>query len=255
MSTVVPGNCARFAAAPIADGGTPVTEWLAWQPDFPALRLDRCPGLVVVAAHPDDETLGFGAAASDIAAHDIEVHTVIASDGGMAWPDLSAWEQDRLQESRRHESQCAADLLGLPRPSFLGLPDGGLAAHESHLADILTDILTACGAGMWCAAPWRGDGHPDHEAAGRAAAIAARRTGAVLMEYPIWMWHWAHPDDADVPWNRAVRPSSEPVAALRKRQAIDAFRSQLHPQASDRDAILPPFVVSRIDQIGEVVFR
>ncbi len=78
-------------------------------------------------------------------------------------------------------------------PDFLGLPDGKLAENESRLADVLTDILAARPAGTWCAATWRGDGHPDHEAVGRAAAVAASRTGAVLLEYPIWMWHWLIP--------------------------------------------------------------
>lgn len=255
MSHAAPGNCARFAAAPIAGGGTPAEEWLRWQPPFPPLGLGPCPGMVVVAAHPDDETLGFGAAASELAANGIDVHTVIASDGGMAWPDLSRPEQDRLTETRRAESRCAAEILGLPRPAFLGLPDGGLAAHESRLADMLTDILAYRVAGIWCAAPWRGDGHPDHEAVGRAAATATGRTGAVLLEYPIWMWHWARPDDVDVPWERAARVASKPGAASRKQRAIRAFRSQLHPDGVNREAILPSFVVSRIRQVGEVVFR
>jgi hypothetical protein len=51
----------------------------------------------------------------------------------------------------------------------------------------------------------RGDGHPDHEAVGRAARSAARRTDAILLEYPIWMWHWAFTDDFAVSWSRAQR--------------------------------------------------
>ena len=255
MSAVTPGNCARFADTPVAGGGTPVDEWLRWRPVMPHLDLDRCPGLVVVAAHPDDETLGFGAAASEIAAHGIDVHTVIASDGDRAWSDLAPSEQAELAEIRRRESRCAAALLGLAKPRFLGLPDGDLAANEDHLADVLTEILGDRAAGTWCAATWRGDGHPDHEAVGRAAATAASRTGAVLLEYPVWMWHWARAGDADVPWERAARVVSEPVAALRKQRAVEVFRSQLEAQGVGRHAILPPHVVSRLHQVGEVVFR
>jgi len=248
-------NCARFADAPIADGGTPVEEWLQWRPPLPALRLEQCPGLVVVAPHPDDETLGFGAAASEIAAHGVDVHTVIASDGDRAWPDLSTAEQAALAELRRYESHCAAILLELPRPSFLGLPDGDLTAHESRLADLLTDLLAERGAGTWCAATWRGDGHPDHEAVGRAAATATSRTGAVLLEYPVWMWHWAQPGDPDVPWERAARIASEPGAMQRKQRAVQAFHSQLTPHGVGREAILPAHVVTRLHRVGEVVFR
>ena len=43
--------------------------------------------------------------------------------------------------------------------------------------------------GVMIAAPYRADGHPDHEAMAAGAAAAAHRTGALLAEYPIWMWH------------------------------------------------------------------
>jgi LmbE family N-acetylglucosaminyl deacetylase len=248
------GNASRFAEVPVAEGGTPAQEWVEWGHQFPPLPLDRCPGLLVVAPHPDDETLGFGGAAGAITARGVDVRTVVASDGGAAWPDLSAQEQARLERSRRGESQRAATLLGLRPPIFLGLPDGGLADQESRLADILTDTLNDGVPGTWCAATWRGDGHPDHEAVGRAAAVATSRTGAVLLEYPVWMWHWARPRDPAVPWQRAARVTLDPVAVERKQRASEVFRSQLDPD-DGRDPIVPPHVLSRLQSVGEVVFR
>ncbi|BBX07374.1 PIG-L deacetylase family protein [Mycolicibacterium aichiense] len=248
------GNAARFAAVPISGGGTPADEWLRRQHPFPSLPLDQCPGLVVVAPHPDDETLGFGATACAVAARGVDVHTVIATDGGAAWPGLSAFEQARLEESRRGESQTAAAVLGLPVPVFLGLPDGRLTENESRLAEILTEILAGRPEGTWCAATWRGDGHPDHEVVGRAAAVATSRTGAVLLEYPIWMWHWARPGDDAVPWQSAVQMVADPVAVHRKREAVASFRSQLESDAG-REPILPPYVLERLDRVGEVVFQ
>jgi LmbE family N-acetylglucosaminyl deacetylase len=254
MTPIAVSNAARFADVPIAEAGTTAHDWLQWGCQFPPLHLDRCPGLLVVAPHPDDETLGFGGAASAIAALGVDVHTVVATDGGAAWPGLSAREQTRLEHTRRRESRRAATLLGLHRPTFLGLRDGGLADQESRLADILSDMLNDRVAGTWCAATWRGDGHPDHEAVGRAAAVAASRTGAVLLEYPVWMWHWARPDDADVPWHRTTRVRLDLVAAERKHRAAAVFRSQLDPD-DGRDPIVPPHVLSRLQSVGEVAFR
>jgi LmbE family N-acetylglucosaminyl deacetylase len=248
-------NVLRLADAPIADGGTPAEEWLPWRDSLPPLPLEDCPGLVVVAAHPDDETLGFGGATVMAAARGVDVHTVVASDGGAAWPDLAPWEQKRLEQARRHESRCAAALMGLHRPTFLGLPDGGLADQEARMADSLSDLLDERPAGTWCAATWRGDGHPDHEAVGRAAAVAASRTGAVLLEYPVWMWHWAKPDDPNIPGHRAARVVTDSVAAERKQRAVELFQSQLEPGGTGRDPILPPHVVTRLLHVGEVVFR
>ncbi|WP_396929276.1 PIG-L deacetylase family protein [Mycolicibacterium sp.] len=255
MNVAAASNVARFAAEPIAGGGTSADEWEQWQEPLPPLPLDQCPTLVVVAPHPDDEALGVGAAASALAARGVDVHTVIVSDGAAAYPGMSGSEQSRLVERRRDESLTAAAILGLPEPQFLGLPDGGLTEREAQLADILTGMLADRASGTWCAATWRGDGHPDHEAVGRAAATAVSRTGAALVEYPVWMWHWAHPGEEAVPWHRAARLTMDSVAEQRKSAAIAAFHSQLQTDVAGRDPILPAHVVARLERVGEVFFR
>lgn len=255
MNASTATNAARFAGAPILAGGTPAADWLRWRPEFPPLHLDHCPGLVVVAPHPDDETLGFGATAGTAATLGVDVRLVVATDGGAARPGLSARQRDRLEAVRRNESRCAASLLRLPEPTFLGLPDGGLADQEARLAEILVGVLGASAPGTWCAATWRGDGHPDHEAVGRAAAVATARTGTVLVEYPVWMWHWARPGDPAVPWQRAVRVVTDPVAVQRRHDAVAVYRSQTEADDTGHPPILPPAVLARLDSVGEVVFR
>ncbi|RJT90627.1 class I SAM-dependent methyltransferase [Cryobacterium melibiosiphilum] len=57
----------------------------------------------------------------------------------------------------------------------------------------MTHAIDGGGPGTWVIAPWRSDGHPDHTAAGDAAATAAADANARLLEYPIWAWHWSTP--------------------------------------------------------------
>jgi LmbE family N-acetylglucosaminyl deacetylase len=255
MTPVSVGNGSRFAARPIAGGGTPTDEWLGWRRPFPELDLDDCPALVLVAPHPDDETLGFGATAATLRARGIDVQVVSASDGGGAVPGLSRVEREWLEGARCAELHRATEILGLDAPICLGLPDGRLSDHESVLTDRLADLLATGPKGTWCAATWRGDGHPDHEAVGRASAEAAERTGAALLEYPVWMWHWATPDDDCVPWHRMSRVSLDAGAIERKECAIKMFRTQLRPYHPEADAILPEGVVRRLLSVGEAVFR
>jgi LmbE family N-acetylglucosaminyl deacetylase len=247
------GNGERFAAAPLARGGTSIAEWLSASP-LPELNLDECPGLVVVGPHPDDETLGLGATMAQLAARGIDVAVVSVTDGGAAYPGSSA-DRRRLEGTRRAEVRLAAELLGVPGPMSLGLPDGQLGAYEDELTDLLTTFLREKTPGTWCAATWRGDGHPDHEAVGRAAEKACSAAAATFVEYPVWMWHWAKPADPAVPWERAFAVPSVATAVERKRQAAQCFRSQFSAPSHGVEPLLPEFVLPRLMAVGEVLFR
>jgi LmbE family N-acetylglucosaminyl deacetylase len=192
---------------------------------------------------------------AQLTATGIPVQVVSVSDGGAARPGASASDRLRMETIRRYELRKATTFLHTPPPISLGLPDGELTEHEDRLTDKLTEILEKAGPGTWCAATWRGDGHPDHEAVGRAASAACARTGAALLEYPVWMWHWALPADAAVPWERAYSVPAPGWAMERKRRAAQYYRSQFDPAGSGSLPILPGFVLPRLLAVGEVLFR
>jgi LmbE family N-acetylglucosaminyl deacetylase len=228
----------------IAGSGTPETLWRPWFDDrpWPPLDLDRLADrrLVVLAAHPDDEVLGVGGMLCALAGGGSRIVTVWATDGEASHPASHAIEPGKLAGLRREESQRALAELGVtPTLSVtLGLPDGGLGDCLPALRSALRDLV---GPDDVVLAPWRGDGHPDHEAVGSVAAELA----TTLLEYPIWMWHWAMPDDGRVPWSR-LRTVAVPDPAAKVR-AIDAFDTQVRPigPAPEDAAILPPELVAR----------
>jgi LmbE family N-acetylglucosaminyl deacetylase len=244
-------NCARFAAHPLAGGGTPVETWTRWDRRFAPLNIEHCPALLLVAAHPDDETLGLGATASALAERGVPVQVVAATDGEAAYPE-DACGRARLADVRREELVAAAAQLRQARPIFLGIPDGEITANQDRLEVELEAILAECPPGTWCAATWRGDGHPDHEATGRAAAAASRRVPSVFLEYPIWMWHWALPDDPAVPWATAQRTPLRARDNAAKSAALDCFSSQL--QRRDGRPLLAAELIARQMAVGEIVF-
>ena len=245
------GNGARFAAMPLSGGGTPAREWLTAE-TLPALDLTECPGLIVVAPHPDDETLGLGAMAAQLAASGIDVQVVSVSDGGAADPVRRrhcgfAWNP--------HEETNYAVQRGFgdSTPMSLGLPDGQLAYHEDGLTDALVEILDDATPGTWCAATWRGDGHPDHETVGRAAAAAAHAAAPRC-----WSIRCGCGTGPARPIRRcrgtAPTGARAHLGAGRKHNAAQCFRSQF--EASARAApTLPAFVLQRLLAVGELVFR
>jgi LmbE family N-acetylglucosaminyl deacetylase len=253
MAEVASGNGARFADSPIAGGGTPVECWTDRDHSFAPLNLGDCQGMTVIAPHPDDETLGLGATVAMLCAAGVDVQVVSVSDGGGAYPGLGGAGRAQLETLRRNELRRSMELLGAIEPIRLGMPDGELARYERRLTDRIAALLAEFPPGRWCAATWRGDGHPDHEAVGRAAAGAAAEAGAVLVEYPVWMWHWARPDDPTVPWHRVRRVSLTDDALDLKKLAAQCFTSQTQP-TQHGGPVLPPAVLDRLLAVGEVVF-
>jgi LmbE family N-acetylglucosaminyl deacetylase len=180
------------------------------------------------------------------------VDVVAVTDGEASHPQSAVYSQETLAAIRRAETDAALYQLGLDAALIhrLGQPDGGI--DEPALSRALLPLLWP---GRWCLTTWRRDGHPDHEAVGRASAAACARTGARLLEYPVWMWHWAGPGDRRVPWERVRRIDLPPPIQQRKRAAMAEFRSQTEPLGPEpADApILPPAVLTRFQRRFETV--
>ena len=214
----------------------------------PALSLDGAARLVVLAAHPDDESLGAGGLVRTAVTRGLRVDLVLATDGEGSHPRSTTTSGADLARTRRSEAVEAARLLGVGPASLhhLGLPDGGVAGEEERLTGRLVALLGDA-RDVVVAAPWRHDGHPDHEAAGRAAAAACRRTGAWLWEYPVWFWHWGEPDTA--PWEDWSVLSLDGEAQGAKQGGIAAHVSQVAP-LSDRsgdEVLLGPDLLAHFE--------
>ncbi|OZI38120.1 hypothetical protein CAL29_07190 [Bordetella genomosp. 10] len=164
------------------------------------------------------------------------------------------WAPDALAIARTRESECALGLLGVDiARTRLAIPDGDVTQHEDDLA---AHLATSFSHGDIVIAPWRLDGHPDHEATARAGLWASKAQGCQFLEVPIWGWHWADPVRGDFPWDRAVRVALSRADLQAKARAIQAFRSQLEPDPSTGfPAILPDFVLVRFHRSFEVVLR
>lgn len=193
---------------------------------------------LVLAPHPDDETIGCGATIARKVAAGSAVRVVVAADGN----DLV----------RRNECREACGRLGLPDNAltFLGLPDRGLDMHrgelEARLRSVLGDfvpdeVFAPCGI----------DAHPDHRALAAAVdRLCARELrGTDVLGYPVWFWNrWAWVDPAtprsqqtaQLLWRPLVNAAIVRTRTVRtgpfaeqKAYALEAHASQVHPGVAD----------------------
>ena len=216
------------------------------------LREMRPRRLVVVAPHPDDEVLGFGGLLQNMTRAGVEPVLIAVTDGEASHPSERTSGQD-LAATRAIETQVALTRLGCgsARVERLGFADGSVADRCHDLTDRLRGLLEPDDL---CVAPWRRDGHPDHDATGLAAASAARSTRTPILEYLVWAWHWATPASADVPWYRCSRLELERRQVARKRWATHAFTTQIRPLGPNQDErpLLPDSVLRRFWRPFEV---
>ncbi len=249
---------ADLAGDPIVGFGTPEWEWRAdaHLHALPRTTLAALLGdasrLVVVAPHPDDEVLGCGGLIAATCPSGREVLLLALSDGEQAYPQEPAWQPSVLGPARRRELERAAERLGLPTDAVihLGFGDGALAQAASAIDEVLDTHLRD---GDLVLVTWRRDGHPDHEAAAKVAIEVTRRRGIRLVQYPVWAWHWARPQDALFTVLDAVRLELPAPAAQAKRQALECFSTQLGQcDPPVRAPILPSHVLERFQRSYEV---
>lgn len=184
---------------------------------------------LVLAPHPDDETLGCGGLIAEACAQGRDIHVLIVTDGTGSHPGSPAWPAARLKAQREAEAREAVAALGLPadRLHFLGLQDAH-APHEGAEFDAAVREIATYAAShdaRTLLATWRHDPHADHLAVSRMARAAAAANGVRLLSYPVWGWTLPaeQPLDDRPPIGWRLDIASHLPA---KRRAIAAHRSQ-----------------------------
>jgi N-acetyl-1-D-myo-inositol-2-amino-2-deoxy-alpha-D-glucopyranoside deacetylase len=190
--------------------------------DAPAQRL------LVVHAHPDDETIGTGATMASYADRGAGVTLVTCTAGEMGeilvpeWEHMAADKDDTLGEHRKGELAEAMKILGVTDHRFLGgfgaYRDSGMAWHEDghavpgdiihdnafwkadlneaadHLVRVIREVRPQV---LVTYDEFGGYGHPDHIQAHRVAMYAA-----LLAAVPSYKHELGEPHDvAKVYWS------------------------------------------------------
>jgi LmbE family N-acetylglucosaminyl deacetylase len=194
--------------------------------------------VLVVGAHPDDETIGAGRLIGD---HRGAVSAVTLTAGENCLPDERLDPND-MRIRRLAEWRSAVGLLGAEALETERWPDGRLAEFEEEVVAALTTLLDDVDV---LVTTWRHDPHPDHQAAGRAAARAAETAGVRLVEFPVWAPFWTSRSQLeDLGWT-ASAVACDPQADQRRHQALEEYCSQTQPLLPGWLPVVPAELLER----------
>lgn len=147
-------------------------------------------GLVVLAPHPDDESLGCGALLRAAATAGRRVTVVVVTDGRRSHPSSHSVDADALARLRALEVRAALAALH-PAITLVALGYHDCDAPQdppeaARAAAAIAETVDRASATTLLAS-WRGDPHKDHTAtADLARRVRALRPGLRLWSYPIW---------------------------------------------------------------------
>ena len=188
---------------------------------------------LIVAPHPDDESLGCGGAISLLREFNAKVFVLVLSDGTLSHPNSKKFPPEKLRNLREREIKEALKVLGVSASyiEFFRFKDRSVPNENSanwheafdkcvkYLAKIKPETILV---------PWRRDPHPDHRAAFQLMNFAKKNFSAEikLIEYPIWLWEIA--ESADAPRADEVKSWRLDIkkVKIKKRAAIYKHESQ-----------------------------
>lgn len=146
--------------------------------------------ILIVAPHPDDETIGCGGL---MLSYPSQCEILLLTDGRKGYDSRFPTDEDALAEQREKELNEVAKTVGINKVYCLKIPDGEVAEHEEFIAGF--DIRTYA----YVFVPNRFERHKDH-----APALAIiqkmkrkQKAKAKLFEYEVWS-PLAHPTDMTI---------------------------------------------------------
>ncbi len=228
------------------------------------LKPDEIGSGMVVAPHPDDETLGCGGTAALLLRAGFSVQFLFVSDGTLSHPNSRKFPKIRLRDLRQSEACDAVRVLGATEDDveFLAFPDRSVPDRESIFFEsavrLVVSILTRKPT-KTIFIPWQNDPHSDHKATWQifTEAVSRLEVRPRILQYPIWLWEMG--EEADLlaigkmkKWRVDITDAIEI-----KRSALMAHQSQVSDLIDDDpDGFrLSEKVISHFDSASEIFFE
>lgn len=225
--------------------------------------------VVIVAAHPDDETIGAGSLLPRMQRPFI----VTVTDGAPRNLDDARRAGCETREEyaglRRRELLDALDVAGIPEQQTrsLGIADQETSLELAYVTLKLVDIFRELRPSFVLTHAYEG-GHPDHDATAFAVHAACARVAGAPSVFEFTSYHAAPPHsdtEAVMETGRFLGDRGEAVvygeaARERKSQMVECFGSQLHmlrnfPLDTERYREAPAYDFTQAPHPGKLLYE
>ncbi|MCT4333149.1 PIG-L family deacetylase [Paracoccus sp. YLB-12] len=226
--------------------------------DAPAVGISELAGsgdVLVLAPHPDDESLAMGGAIAAASATGRRIHVAVVTDGARSHPNSKSHPPDRLRALRRREVGLAVKILteGSGVVHWLGYPDMAAPDNQACFAEVETALapVFADVTAIWTT--WNGDPHPDHQRVWRLAQwLTHRHCGVRMFACPVW--GRVQRPVAGCGWQGARRFRSQEHRGTKSR-AVFAHASQMTDLIrDDPDGFRMPQALARHFIVSDEIF-
>lgn len=236
-------------------------QWQQQATEITANDLQQFGTTVIIAPHPDDESLGCGGTIALLRKAGLPVYVIFVSDGTLSHPNSKKYPAEKLRQLRETEAINALQVLDVSaaNASFMRLKDRSVpnpddpdfdAAVQKMLEELKrikpdTVLVT-----------WEKDPHPDHRASyqilNKAATLLDKKPR--ILQYLIWIWELGKKEDIidnqDIKW---LYVAIKPVTQIKK-NAIAAHVSQVSRLIDDdpKGFILSSEILAHFDHVDEL---
>ncbi len=143
---------------------------------------------IVLAPHPDDESIGMGATIARKTDSGTRVVLVVATDGRYS-QHSQLIETEKLIALRKEELNCAAEILGIKENDIFFVDEIDTKIDADRLKKRCEEIIDSldCDIEEILSTSWN-DSHHDHKVCAKIAREIARERGLIFRGCPIYWW-------------------------------------------------------------------
>jgi LmbE family N-acetylglucosaminyl deacetylase len=220
---------------------------LSTSTEIDAAIFHKVKNCLVIAPHPDDESLGCGALIASLRDAQIEVHVIFTTDGSMSHPNSRNTSSAARCKMREQEAISALDILGVEenkitffRGKDSALPaqgEKGFLGFVAQMIGLIEQIQPEL-----VLVPYEFDPHRDHRASWQITIAALEQyPQAEMWQYLIWLYTLGSAVDVEPITNIPGGIQYLPVGKQKdkKKIAIAQHKSQLsHDLFDDPDGFI-----------------